>query len=64
MMYESKRKATDGLRLVFKLFLNSLYGKMGQRREYVTTVLTRDSKHIEELENKYTNLKTEHMGGG
>jgi len=64
MMYEAKRIAKDGLRLVFKLLLNCLYGKMAQRREYLTTVLTRDPEWAESIENKYSDVKTEPMGNG
>jgi hypothetical protein len=63
-MYESKRTAEGGLKLIFKLFLNCLYGKMGQRREYITSFLTKDKKLADRIENLYTDVKVEPLGDG
>ena len=56
-LFELKRTGNKDERDVFKLCLNTLYGKWGQHREYRLNVITGDMDLMEQIERKFTNIK-------
>jgi hypothetical protein len=56
-LYELKRCANKSDRDVFKLCLNILYGRMGQKRNYQSNIITRDLSLMENIEKIYSNVR-------
>ena len=56
-LFELKRIGNKDERDVFKLLLNTLYGKWGQHREYQMDVITGNLDLMEKIEKTFTNIK-------
>jgi hypothetical protein len=56
-IYKLKETGNKDERDVFKLLLNSLYGKFGQIREHLMNIITDDPKTMKLIEQKYSNIK-------
>jgi hypothetical protein len=56
-LYELKRTGNKSERAVFKLCLNTLYGRMGQKREYRSNIITSDLSLMEKIEKTFSNIK-------
>ncbi len=55
-LFELKRVGNKDERNVFKLCLNTLYGKWGQHREYKMNIITSNIDLMEQIEKTFTNV--------
>lgn len=62
-LYELKRTANKEERNVFKLCLNTLYGKWGQHRQYKINIITSDLNLMETIETTFANVKQNTIDG-
>lgn len=56
-LYELKRVGNKDERDVFKLCLNTLYGKWGQHRIYRVNIITGDKNLMENIEKTFSNIR-------
>ena len=63
-LYDLKKNSNGSVRLLSKLILNSLYGKMGQSREYLGNIITNNPELMDEIEKKYTDIKSHPIKNG
>jgi len=58
-LYDLKRTGNTSERIIFKNCLNSLYGRMGRRRQYMNSLIIKDRQSMTKIEQTYVNVKPE-----